>query len=353
MFQLPPHLRPTTFDASRIEHDRACPSCGYNVRGLRVGDRCPECATPITGGAVARSDTLGSAPVEYLHQFARGSMLMGVAAAPFFGLLLLAAFLGRGGGSLLLGATALAAICSIAWAIGVQLATAPRPAHEDSPRAAEESWSVLRMITRVSQWAFVVSQLCWAGAAQITVSVGGLNPAAKLLFGMGLLFAAVGAVGLCFLLAYMIRIAHWADDTELVDRLKLIPALLAISFFILLIASVVGPQLGGGIISFMLVPIAGVSLLTLMYSVWVTASTCWRFGSLGFWSLENRKTALSSDQRRSARIVKRIDDGLAKPKGTSSAPPPPPPKIGPQGNYLPKAGSFEPLDIVEPGKPQS
>ena len=353
MSQLPPHLRPTTFDASRIESDRACPSCGYNVRGLRVGDRCPECATPITGAAMARSDTLGSASVAYLGQFARGSMLMGVAAAPFFGLLFLAAFLGRGGGSLLLGATALGALCSVAWAIGVQLATTPRPAHEDSPRSADESWSTLRMVARLSQWAFVVSQLCWAGAAQIAVGMGGITRAASLLFGMGLLFAAVGAVGLCFVLAYMIRIAHWADDTELVDRLKLIPALLAISFFILLIAAVVGPKLGGGIISFMLVPIAGISLLTLMYSVWVTASTCWRFGSLGFWSLENRKTALSSDQRRSSRIVKRIEDGIAKPKGTVSAPPPPPSNTGPQGNYLPRAATIEPLDIVEPGKSQS
>jgi hypothetical protein len=278
---------------------------------------------------------------------------MSIAAGPFFSLLFLAAFLGRGGGKLLLGATALGAVCSVAWAIGVQLATTQRPTPEDTSRSTEESWSTLRMMTRLSQWAFVVSQLCWTGGAQIAVSVGGINPAASLLFGTGLLFAAVGAVGLCFVLAYMIRIAHWADDTELVDRLRLIPALLAISFFILLIAAVVGPQLGGGIISFMLVPIAGISLLTLLYSVWVTASTCWRFGSLGFWSLENRKTSLSSDQRRSARIVKRIDDGLAKPKDTNSAPPPPPPKIGPQGNYLPRAGAVEPLDIVEPGKTQS
>lgn len=353
MSQLPPHLRPTTFDASRIEHDRACPSCGYNVRGLRVGDRCPECATPITGASVARSDTLGSASVAYLRQFARGSVLMSVAAGPFFGLLFLAVLLGPGGGRLLFGATALGAVCSVAWAIGVHLTTTPRPRQEDSPRSAAESWSTLRTATRLSQWAFVVSQLCWTGAAQITVGVGGINPAASLLFGTGLLFAVVGAVGLCFVLAYMIRIAHWADDTELVDRLRLIPALLAVSFFILLIASLVGPQLGGGIISFMLVPIAGISLLTLLYSVWVTASTCWRFGSLGFWSLENRKTALNSDQRRSARIVKRIDDGLAKPKGPNSAPPPPPLNTGPQGNYLPRAATVEPLDIVEPGKSQS
>ena len=280
-------------------------------------------------------------------------MLMSFAAGPFFGLLFLAAFLGRGGGRLLLGATALGAVCSVAWAVGVQLTTTPRPTPEDSPRTAEDSWSTLRTVTRVSQWAFVVSQLCWTGAAQIAVGVGGINPAASLLFGTGFLFAAAGAVGLCFVLAYMIRIAHWADDTELADRLRLIPALLAISFFILLIASVVGPQLGGGIISFMLVPIAGISLLTLLYSVWVTASTCWRFGSLGFWSLENRKTSLISDQRRSSRIVKRIEDGIAKPKGTVSAPPPPPSNTGPQGNYLPRAATIEPLDIVEPGKSQS
>src|SRR5262245_56679789 len=30
-----------------IERDAPCNKCGYNLRGLRIGDKCPECGTPI------------------------------------------------------------------------------------------------------------------------------------------------------------------------------------------------------------------------------------------------------------------------------------------------------------------
>lgn len=32
--------------ALRIEHDVPCPDCGYNLRGLRLDGRCPECGRP-------------------------------------------------------------------------------------------------------------------------------------------------------------------------------------------------------------------------------------------------------------------------------------------------------------------
>lgn len=32
--------------ALRIENDVACPACGYNLRGLRMDGRCPECGRP-------------------------------------------------------------------------------------------------------------------------------------------------------------------------------------------------------------------------------------------------------------------------------------------------------------------
>ena len=30
-----------------VEDDRQCDQCGYNLRGLRFGGRCPECGTTI------------------------------------------------------------------------------------------------------------------------------------------------------------------------------------------------------------------------------------------------------------------------------------------------------------------
>jgi len=30
-----------------IQDDRICPGCSYNLKGMRTGERCPECASPI------------------------------------------------------------------------------------------------------------------------------------------------------------------------------------------------------------------------------------------------------------------------------------------------------------------
>lgn len=40
-------------NAPPIDHDVHCPACGYNLRGLRTGGRCPECGLSIDPKAIA------------------------------------------------------------------------------------------------------------------------------------------------------------------------------------------------------------------------------------------------------------------------------------------------------------
>jgi len=62
-----------------IEHDRPCAVCSYNLRGLDIGGRCPECGTPIRTPA-GSLDRLGDAPLSYLSVLAIGYLMMGFAA---------------------------------------------------------------------------------------------------------------------------------------------------------------------------------------------------------------------------------------------------------------------------------
>jgi hypothetical protein len=60
-----------------VAEDRPCLRCGYNVRGLRVGGRCPECGTALgVGGRPRGAAAINDAPVEHLNSLRTGSLFM-------------------------------------------------------------------------------------------------------------------------------------------------------------------------------------------------------------------------------------------------------------------------------------
>ncbi len=59
-----------------IDDDRCCIACGYALRGLREGQRCPECGRPIIA---LRAEGLAEAQTAHLQRLAR-ALLMGFLA---------------------------------------------------------------------------------------------------------------------------------------------------------------------------------------------------------------------------------------------------------------------------------
>ncbi|MCC7292132.1 MAG: hypothetical protein IT449_08750 [Phycisphaerales bacterium] len=60
----------TAFTGVAIEHDTPCRRCGYNLRGLTVEGRCPECGTPV--GLSAYGDFLRYCDPRWLERLATG-----------------------------------------------------------------------------------------------------------------------------------------------------------------------------------------------------------------------------------------------------------------------------------------
>lgn len=58
-------------EGRQIEPDLSCDRCGYNLRGLRYGGRCPECGLPIQLPDWSR-DSLSAAPIADIRKLRLG-----------------------------------------------------------------------------------------------------------------------------------------------------------------------------------------------------------------------------------------------------------------------------------------
>jgi hypothetical protein len=174
--------------AGRIEADRHCDGCGYNVRGLRYGANCPECGRPIeaTGG----SDLMLSGPHEERAAWRLGLMIAAtcllVAAVARLAFVPLAVGrigpLGAAGASKEIKATylGLGLLLALLWA-GAAWAMTPRRLLQRWPKVR---W--LRWFVRGSQLLWPLAYVCWMFAA-----LGGENSLALPARGLRLL-AGIG-----------------------------------------------------------------------------------------------------------------------------------------------------------------
>lgn len=290
-----------------FESDQPCAGCGYNLKGRAIGDHCPECGKPA-GMAIPHEQWLSHAPISFLKPFSKGAMITGVMVPIHCVAFTLLIFFSRSTTT-----AVLASITGCVYAIGVTLLTVPRPAADGSANVRE--WAALRMLSRLSQWGWLGGTIAIAADAAITARVPGA-PAGTVFSLMGVLMFVMAIAGLVPLLIYLVRIAQWAGDSEFADRLRMLPLLLPVSAAVAATGGIVGPMLSGGVVTFLLMPLAGVSVLFLIFGGFTSLRTCWNLASMGFWVIRNRDENLASSRRRSTRIVERVENARSKPQAS-------------------------------------
>ncbi len=131
----PPRLPDT------LDFDLACRRCSYNLRGLLVSQRCPECGTPV--GLSAKGDLLRFADPEWLRKLAKGlsyvlwGMLVTFVFGMFVGIAALAGLPPFVAGLIVFGG-------SLLQCYGVYVFTEPDPSGLN-----EESYFNLRRLIRI------------------------------------------------------------------------------------------------------------------------------------------------------------------------------------------------------------
>lgn len=151
-----------------ITTSRPCRSCGYDLKGLRIGGRCPECGEVIKSIRIPgpREGNMSDASPNYVRRVGLGfsamsfgivSALLGMVLGCFFSYLMpVAVFLG-----------------ALAWVVGVYVVSMPRPrefAERDNPildrapmrlgvRVAAAAWPVFVAFSIIAAWSSSVAIL--------------------------------------------------------------------------------------------------------------------------------------------------------------------------------------------------
>ncbi len=206
--------------------DRPCIRCGYNLRGLAIGGRCPECGELITRHAKRLiDDSLVLCPTSFITAFATGAWLMfagSAIAAITIALVVAGGLFGAffGGVRGLFGAIApihLLGLGGGAWLCGMLILNLPRPkpaALGDKPRPGGE-WVALRITAGAMQFAGVLGVVLEQTTGAVAAALGPTPPIPPSMLPpvIGILIL-IGVVGLIPTMLWLARVADWLPDED-------------------------------------------------------------------------------------------------------------------------------------------
>ncbi len=274
------------FTGGVIEENQRCTHCGYNLRGLVRGGRCPECGTV---SRVSRSATYGHIPMvdvskRYLNVLSLGLALMAMSGALLVGSIVLIVFPGIDV-PMEVFVVALAGGVTV-WPLGVLLALVPRPMKQnDGAGVLGREWLVLRGMVGVTQ---VAGPLVMAG-----LSVMGAATGLEFLGGMATGLGIVVMLGLVPLCLYLGELAWWGDDNGTQEWLRTAAWLIglgtigAVGCLGLLKLSGFGPFAIIGILMFGVVVFGAGIVVFSSFGMWSTVR----------WAVKNQESLRARDAR--------------------------------------------------------
>jgi len=188
-----------------IEVDRPCLSCGYNLRGLRAGIKCPECGMP-SKMPEGIDDPLSLMPTRVIAAFIRGCWVASVCVMGLLGVVIAHRFQAWDSKVTMTVLTGIAML----W-VGAAYWLTPAFALPQAVIRGFSHASRLRKSARQLQWGWVIA--AGSSAAMMTWPTMGNGLAILLSWGRTLGFLG-GLTGIVLLSILMERLSDWARDAD-------------------------------------------------------------------------------------------------------------------------------------------
>jgi len=192
--------------AMTITVDRECAACGYNVRGLKVGARCPECGATIAPPSDG-DDPLSRMPLRIIRIFRRAAWLATLcillAAASIWSVMF--------GGFEQFSSVLAIAFLTVLWVAAMWLLT-PVVAVPEAASRGFSARGVARRIARYGQMAWILVVITYFVESSLA------TPAKQVLTVLAaarIAGIAAGGIAMIAMAVLMERLAEWArDDTS-------------------------------------------------------------------------------------------------------------------------------------------
>lgn len=236
MSYVPPMAGPAGYASAPIAQDVACRKCGYNLRGLSMEGRCPECGTAV--GYSLQGDLLRFMNPDWVDLLRRGvSMIIwGVAVIVFAVIGAIAVGFGTQDAALTMVFTLVGVL--VGWVlmlVGWILLTSPDPSG-----LGEDQYGTARKLIRVALAVGVFQQLLGLTALL------NLDPGLSMMIDVVSLAAGIFAVvGIFAQLTYLEKLALRIPDMALSQRAHFLRYALGISYCVSIVLGAI-MQLAGG-----------------------------------------------------------------------------------------------------------
>lgn len=220
-----------------IVTDRECDHCGYNLKGLSPGGKCPECGKPIRGRSSKTSGFMSDeAPTRFVRVLRLGFTTTSLALL----LALAGVFVGVLGPLVHI-------VAALLWAGGIYIITLPRPGRGEIRPDKVLDNERLRLIIRLLNLVWPAVALV-SGVLLMAQGIGGFVVSSLTVL-RGLLFI-VAWVSMIPTSIYLAELAYWSSNDSLASRMRGAAWILAVVGTINALVTGTGILTGNGVLKF-------------------------------------------------------------------------------------------------------
>jgi predicted Zn-ribbon and HTH transcriptional regulator len=197
---------------TNIAQDRECDHCGYNLKGLPMGGKCPECGSSVRKLSSKTTGTISDeAPTRFVKLLRMGFLLASCAIILRIIGAFWAAEISAGIGLL----------SALLWIVGIYFITLQRPNRENIRKDRVLDNDRFRLIVRVVNIAWPADAILTVVLVSLMNSTNGVsNVLLGLLAALAILISITAWVGMIPTSVYIAELAYWSSNNVIADRLR-------------------------------------------------------------------------------------------------------------------------------------